>query len=124
MNGLYNQTIMVIQENGNQFSHWNDISPKFRIIFCSGSTSDYTALFVKYPEIKLLLLCDEIARVNGFEIITTFRKRYPLVPVILFSNHIDMQNIKLATLLGCNDVLQIPGDECAMEAIIQGYLNI
>ena len=80
--------------------------------------------FAEHPEINLLIININLPVINGIETIRIIRQMDALVPVILLVAFINLQSLRLAQNIGCNEILQTPVDPKTLEAIIMKYLPI
>jgi len=78
--------------------------------------------FVGHPETSLVILAVDLGDTNGFEIIKQIRSFRDDIPVFLLAAYISFESLKLASLLGCNEILQAPVGEKELKSLVSKYL--
>lgn len=76
-----------------------------------------------HQEIDLILMSIDVPGMNGINTILAIRKQHIKTPIILLLNHLTIESIRLASQIGCNEVLQSPVSNESLEAVILKYLK-
>jgi CheY-like chemotaxis protein len=95
----------------------------YRFLF-AGTGEEVISLFAEHPEINLVIININLPVINGIETIRSIRQLDAMVPVILLVAYINLESLRLAQKIGCNEILQTPVDEKTLEAIILKYLPV
>jgi adenylate cyclase len=95
----------------------------YRFLF-AGTGEEVISIFAEHPEINLLLIDINLPLINGIETIRSIRQLDAVVPVILLVAYINLQSLRLAQNIGCNEILQTPVNHKTLETIIQKYLPV
>ena len=74
-----------------------------------------------HPEISMAILSSDLPDKNGFETIENIRKMLPDIPIILLANRVSPESCRLAAMVGCNEILQLPLNEKELQAITKKY---
>lgn len=97
------------------------VQENYRFLF-AGTGEEVISAFKVHPEIKLLIINIDLPVINGIETIRRIRQMNTLVPVVLLVAFINLESLRLAQNIGCNEILQTPVDQKTLEAIILKYL--
>ena len=95
----------------------------YRFLF-AGTGKEAISNFAEHPGINLVIININLPVINGIETIRRIRQLDALVPVILLVAYINLDSLRLAQHIGCNEILQTPVDEKMLEAIILKYLPV
>ncbi|MEI6174610.1 MAG: hypothetical protein WCR01_12740 [Bacteroidota bacterium] len=98
------------------------ITQKDRNILVTKDTSNILALCKEHPEIELVMISMELAVEYGMATIEETHMLIPEVPIIVLSNYVTLETIRLATMLGCKEIMQSPVDRSTLNAVIEKYL--
>ena len=98
------------------------ITQKDRNILVTKDTSNILALCKEHPEIELVMISMELAVEYGMATIEETHMLIPEVPIIVLSNYVTLETIRLATMLGCKEIMQSPVDRPTLNAVIEKYL--
>jgi YesN/AraC family two-component response regulator len=77
----------------------------------------------EHPEIELIMVNIDIPVLNGIDTILEIRKTNNIVPTILLSEFLTVDAVKVAYGIGCNEILQKPVKQFAIDAIFEKYLH-
>ena len=88
----------------------------------AGTGEEVISTFSEHPEINLLIIHIDLPVINGIEAIRRIKQMNALLPVILLVSCINLESLRLAKNIGCNEILQTPVDEKTLKAIIMKYL--
>ena len=80
-------------------------------------------LFRSRNDISLLLISAGLPETDCFATITGIRLINKRVPIILLSDYMTLDTIRLAMTIGCNEIIQTPDTPEPVEAIINKYLQ-
>lgn len=92
-------------------------------IMTSKNVSEVLFLCKQNPEINIVLVTAALAGLTEFEVIRELKRQNPLLPIILLSNYLNIPAMRLATMLGCSEILQTPLGPGTLEGILHKYLN-
>ena len=92
-------------------------------IITSANAEETLRLFALHPEINIALVSADLAGLTEFEVIRSLRNHNPTIPIILLSNYLNLPAIRLANLLGCNEILQTPVSPPTLQGIMKKYLH-
>jgi DNA-binding response OmpR family regulator len=87
---------------------------------CTGD--EVLRLFEGHPEVSLVVLTAEMGSLNGFEILQQMKRSRSGITVFLLSAQISMETLKLASICGCNEILQLPLHRQEIITLIKKYL--
>lgn len=90
--------------------------------FLAGTGQEAIDLCVQHPEVELILIDIDLPVINGIKTISLIKQMDANIPVILLANYIMLETIRLAQNIGCNEILQTPVDQKALETIIMKYI--
>ncbi len=108
-----NHNISTVLKSGNENIH----------IITSANAEETLRLFALHPEINMALVSADLAGLTEFEVIRSLRNQNPAIPIILLSNYLNLPAIRLANMLGCNEILQTPVNQPTLQGIIFKYFN-
>jgi PleD family two-component response regulator len=77
----------------------------------------------KFPGIDLYILSTGLTGMNAFETVVALRQISRDVPIILLTEHITLELLRLATLVGCNELMQNPIDGEELKLVVVKYLS-
>lgn len=77
----------------------------------------------EHSEIELILVGIDLPGRNGIETIRYIRQTNETVPVILLSQYVTLDSLRLANGIGCNEILQTPLNRGALDAIVTKYIH-
>jgi len=118
-------TILIFQNQENEsFSAPLKLGSEIVKIMTSENVADALVLCALHPEINMLLVSAGLAGLTEFEVIRELRKQNPSLPIILLSHYLNLPAMRLATLLGCSEILQTPLSQGTFEGILHKYLII
>jgi CheY-like chemotaxis protein len=92
-------------------------------IITSANAEETLRLFALHPEINIALVSADLAGLTEFEVIRSLRNQNPAIPIVLLSNYLNLPAIRLANLLGCNEILQTPVSPPTLQGIMKKYLH-
>ncbi len=123
-NKLPHLTVLIFQnqENHNLSTAIKSGTESINII-TSENAEETLRLFALHPEITMVLVSADLAGLTEFQVIRALRNQNPEIPIILLSNYLNLPAIRLANLLGCNEILQTPVSPATLEGIMKKYLN-
>ena len=98
------------------------ITQNDRNILIAEDVSNILALCHRNTEIELVMIPMELAVEYGLASIEEIHKLIPQVPIIVLSKHVTFETIRLATMMGCNEIIQSPVDRSTLNAVIEKYL--
>ena len=105
----------------------DDLFPMFSsgeyTILTAGSGEEVLSKFNEHPEISLVIITIELGGSNGFEVLRQLKSRRSVTPVFLLAAYISFESLKLASLYGCDELLQIPVRKRDLMALINKYLH-
>jgi CheY-like chemotaxis protein len=110
---LENPNISTVLKSGNIDIH----------IITSANEAETLRLFELHHEISIALVSADLAGLTGFEVIRSLQNHNPTIPIILLSNYLNLPAIRLANLLGCNEILQTPVSPPTLQGIMKKYLH-
>ena len=74
-----------------------------------------------HPEISMAIISSDLPDKNGFETIENIREMRPDIPIILLTNRVSPESCRLAAMVGCNEILQLPLNEKELQALTKKY---
>jgi len=101
------------------FSMFTD--ERFHLLTASSGREALT-LFNDHPEVSLVILTAAMDSCSGFDILNQMKSVRSDIPVFLLSSRISFESLKLASLCGCNEFLQLPLQKGELIALINKYL--
>jgi DNA-binding response OmpR family regulator len=76
-----------------------------------------------HPTIDLIIITSDLPGKDAFETVDEICKNNASVPVILLSDFVTINTIRLALGIGCSEILQTPVETITLEGILHKYLN-
>lgn len=80
-------------------------------------------IFNDHPQIEMIIITSDLSGKDAFETVEEIRKNNASVPMILLSNYLTINTIRLALGIGCSEILQTPLSQGTLEGILHKYLN-
>ena len=80
------------------------------------------SIWLEHPEIEMVFITMNLAFGHGLNTLERIRIFRPEIPIVLLSDFVSMESIRLATLAGCNEIIQNPVNKEALNAVVQKYL--
>jgi DNA-binding response OmpR family regulator len=93
------------------------------IILTAGSGEKVLGIFNGHPETSLVIITAELGDSNGFEVLRQMKSCRSGTPVFLLAAYISFESLKLASLYGCDELLQIPVRKRELMAVVNKYLH-
>ncbi len=78
--------------------------------------------WLEHPEIEMVFISMNLAFEHGLNPLERIRKFRPEIPIVLLSDFVSLESIRLATLADCNEIMQNPINVEALNAVIEKYL--
>lgn len=75
-----------------------------------------------FPETAIIFISMDLAFEENSKILNKIRDKGLKMPVILFSQYVTVETLRLAGLYGCNEIIQYPVDPSTFIAIINKYI--
>lgn len=79
-------------------------------------------LIEELKEIALVFVAIDLPDLSGFETVSRIRAKRQALPIVLLTNHLTVETMKVAMVCGCNEVLQEPVSRKMLQSILQKYL--
>lgn len=73
--------------------------------------------------ISLVLLRPELNGLNGFDTAAKIRKTRPGITIIMIANNLNLSALRLATLVGCNEIISQPVSAYEIMALCSRYVK-
>ena len=80
-------------------------------------------LLTNRNDIGLVLINSDLDDYNGYVTTMMLRKLDETIPIILLSNYVNHDSLRLAALTGCTQLIQNPITRTEIEAIVMKYMN-
>lgn len=93
-------------------------------ILVSHTGEETISIYNDHPKIDLIIITTDITGKDAFETVDEIRKSNTAVPVILLSNYLTLNTMRLAFGIGCSEILQTPLNPGTLKGILHKYLNI
>jgi DNA-binding NtrC family response regulator len=93
-----------------------------RKILLVDSINTMMNIWLEHKEIEMVFISMNLAFEHGLNTLERIKKFRPEIPIVLLSDFISLESIRLATLAGCNEIIQNPINEEALNAVVQKYL--
>jgi len=75
-----------------------------------------------FPETAIIFISMDFAFEENSKVLNKIRDKGLKMPVILFSQYVTVETLRLAGLYGCNEIIQYPVDPSTFIAIINKYI--
>jgi DNA-binding NtrC family response regulator len=98
------------------------IAQKDRSILVAEDVIRIQDLCQTHPEIELVMISMELAVEYGMATIEKTHMLIPEVPIVVISKYVTLETIRLATMMGCDEIIQSPVDRSTLNAVIEKYL--
>ncbi len=96
--------------------------PDFSVV-TTDSGHEAIRLIREEGDFFVVFLFADLQDLNGYETALTIRQLYQDLPIILLVHYNNLQSLRLATMVGCTQLLQLPLDEEEMLMITRKHLN-
>ena len=93
-------------------------------LLIAGTGEETILVYTGHPSIDLIIIASDLPGKDAFETVSEIRQTNVLVPVILLSNFVTVNTIRLALGIGCSEILQTPLCPGTLDEILHKYLNI
>jgi len=97
--------------------HNNDFN-----LLVSHTGEETIRIYNGHPKIDLIIITTDITGKDAFETVDEIRKNNTSVPVILLSDFVTINILRLALGIGCSEILQTPLGPGTLEGILEKYL--
>lgn len=84
--------------------------------------SDLNILMSSHPQVDFVIFSSDLPGLEDMGPVKVIRDRYPETPILLLMNSINIETIRLANLMGCNEVIQEPVSPCDLDLLLSKYL--
>jgi len=88
---------------------------------CSGEEA--IGICKKNQSVSLVLLRPELSGLNGFDTAARIRQARPTVTIIMIAGNLSLSALRLATLVGCNEIISQPVSSYDIIALCRKYMN-
>ena len=92
-------------------------------LYVTSSGEDAIRHFACHTEILLVILTAELEVISGFEVLGQVKRLRPGIPVFLLSSYISFESLKLASMCGCDEFLQVPVRKKELMTLINKHLH-
>jgi DNA-binding NtrC family response regulator len=92
-------------------------------VLVTGTGEETLSKYIDHPEVAVMLISIDLSGMDAFETVNKIRQFDVAVPVILLSDYVTINTIRLALETGCTEILQTPVSKGMLEGILQKYLN-
>ncbi len=75
------------------------------------------------PPLDFIMFSADFPGLEGFVPLLRLRQAYPITPILLLFNVINIEVLKLAQILGCNEIIKEPFECEEMDSLLNKYLN-
>ena len=93
-----------------------------QVIYVS-SGEEAIQVCMERSDIGLVILPPDLRGINGFETVSKLRETQPSLPVIMLSSRITLSALRLATHVGCNEIMEVPLHIDELSALCRKYLK-
>lgn len=89
----------------------------------AGTGEETIRIFSDHPSIAVIFITIDLPGMEAFQTVNEIHKMNASVPVILLSDFVTINTIRLALGIGCSEILQMPLETITLEGILHKYLN-
>jgi CheY-like chemotaxis protein len=75
------------------------------------------------PALGFIMFSSDFPGLEGFVPLMRLRQAYPATPILLLFNGINLEVLKLAQILGCDEIIKEPFESEEMDSLLNKYLN-
>jgi DNA-binding response OmpR family regulator len=75
------------------------------------------------PPLDFIMFSADFPGLEGFVPLLRLRQSYPATPILLLFNVINIEVLKLAQILGCNEIIKEPFECEELDTLLNKYLN-
>lgn len=93
-------------------------------ILTAGTGEEIISIYTDHPTIALIFITIDLPGIDAFQTVDEIHKINAYVPVILLSDFVTINTIRLALGMGCSEILQTPLSPGTLEGILEKYLII
>ena len=120
--GLYTMIISPANDISGMIYTGDSFSECDQIIHVSSGEEAIQAC-IERSDIGLVILPPDLRGINGFETVSKLRETQPSLPVIMLSSRITLSALRLATHVGCNEIMEVPLHIDELSALYRKYLK-
>jgi len=88
---------------------------------CSGEEA--ISLCKMNLSVSLVLLRPELSGLNGFDTAARIRQARPTITIIMIAGNLSLSALRLATLVGCNEIISQPVSAYEIMALCRKYVK-
>ena len=92
-------------------------------LLIAGTGEETILVFSGNPKIDVIIIASDLPGKNTFETVSEIKQINASVPVILLSDFVTVNAVRLAIGIGCSEILQTPLSPGTLEEILLKYLN-
>lgn len=123
-NPSFVSTVLIVRRKENS-SHDLDLLKKRNdlILIMAETGAEAVKLCRIHPEISLVVISPDLPGMNGFDTTLSIRELKIELPIVLLINYSNHESIRLATMVGCNRIVQNPVNPEEMSSIVTHSLK-
>jgi len=115
--------LFAFKESSNQKALVEALRKKSYHLLTAGTGDETINIYNDHPSISAIIISSDLPGLSAFETVDQIRKCNASIPVILLSEFITINTLRLALGIGCNEILQTPLDPKAFEEVLHKYAN-
>jgi CheY-like chemotaxis protein len=116
---------VILLVSGNLPSHLairGHLTEKGYLMHCPESVAELNTVLDIHPHVDFVIFSSDLPGLEGLEPLSSIRQTYPHVPIMLLMSQVNLAGIRLARMLGCNEVIMEPIDPENLDTLISRYL--
>lgn len=116
------KTALLVMEEGLEFPLGLDYKeiPELMVLHL-GHREELTQTLKDQVQVSLILAGTSTLLENNTRILSWIREEKPAIPVIMLTWYMSSETLQLATVMGCQELIQLPVDQELIRLLIQKY---
>lgn len=90
-------------------------------LLCPCNMQEMDLMMTHRPDLDFIIFSSALPGINGYDSLATIRSQYRDLPIVLMMNTLNIESLRLATLLGFNEILQEPVGTEELDSLLSKY---
>jgi DNA-binding NtrC family response regulator len=90
-------------------------------LYCPADIAELRLILLMHPRVDFVIFSSDLPGLENLIPVRNIRENYPATPILLLMNSINIETMRLANIMGCNEVIKDPVSARELDLILSKY---
>ena len=90
-------------------------------LYCPDDLEELRLILRVHPRVDFVIFSSDLPGLENLIPVRNIRENYPATPILLLMNSINIETMRLANIMGCNEVIKDPVSTRELDLILSKY---